>query len=264
MTDKKSRAQRLGLVLEKVTNQSSRVPSTPEYGSWVLGRVSETQRRRRVRIQTILTTFALGSNLIGVGVAILVVTVTFPVPSVFDGSVLWITFAVAPAYIVLAFVVGVLWATNRVINDVRWAVEEREPTPADQRNTFFAPWRLTRVLLFLWGGGTVVLTLLYGLADTNYIPKVLLGISFPGIVVSASRIPGNEALPSEPGRLTYSSSGRIMVGRWVRVPVTLVGSRMPIMFELSVPGRSVANPEPCLRPPPTGMATTSGGTAGVG
>lgn len=186
MTDKKSRAQRLGLVLEKVTNQSSRVPSTPEYGSWVLGRVSETQRRRRVRIQTILTTFALGSNLIGVGVAILVVTVTFPVPSVFDGSVLWITFAVAPAYIVLAFVVGVLWATNRVINDVRWAVEEREPTPADQRNTFFAPWRLTRVLLFLWGGGTVVLTLLYGLADTNYIPKVLLGISFPGIVVSAS------------------------------------------------------------------------------
>jgi class 3 adenylate cyclase len=186
VTEKKSNAQRLGLVLEKVTNQSSRVPSTPEFGSWILGRVSESQHRRRIRIQVILTTFVLGANLIGVGVAVLVVTVTFPVPSVFDSRVLWITFGVAPAYIVLAFVVGVAWATNRVIDNVRWAIEEREPTPKDQRNTFFAPWRLTRVLLALWGGGTVVLTIFYGLQDTNYIPKVLLGISFPGIVVAAS------------------------------------------------------------------------------
>src|SRR6478735_572938 len=186
MSEKKSAAQRLGLVLEKVTRQSSRLPSTPEYGSWILGGVSEIQRRRRIRIQLILTTVVLGANLIGVVVACLVVTVTFPVPSVFDSEVLWITFAVAPAYIVLAFVVGVIWATNRVINNVRWAIEEREPTPRDQRNTFFAPWRLSRVLLALWGGGTIVLTVLYGLQNSNYIPKVLLGISFPGIVVSAS------------------------------------------------------------------------------
>lgn len=191
-TDERSReaqtttAQRLGRVLEKVTNQSGRVPSTPEYGSWILGRVSESQRRRRIRIQLILTTFVLGANLIGVGVAFLVITITFPVPSVFDSSVLWITVAVAPAYITLAFIVGVIWATHRVINNVRWSIEEREPTPKDQRNTFFAPWRLTRVLLVLWGGGTVLLTLLYALQNTNYIPKVLLGISFPGIVVSAS------------------------------------------------------------------------------
>jgi adenylate cyclase len=186
MTAKKSNAQRLGLVLEKVTNQSSRVPATPEYGSWILGRVSENQHRRRVRIQSILTTFVLGANLIGVGVAVLVVTVTFPVPNVFDHDVLWITFIVAPAYIGLAFVVGVIWATSRVIRNVRWALEERQPTARDQRNTFFAPWRLTRVLLFLWGAGTVLLTVLYGLQDTDYIPKVLLGVSFPGIVVSAS------------------------------------------------------------------------------
>ncbi|MDT5248377.1 MAG: adenylate cyclase, partial [Mycobacterium sp.] len=186
MTDKKTNAQRLGLVLEKVTSQSSRVATTPEFGSWILGRVSESQRRRRIRIQVILTTFVLGANLIGVGVAFLVVTVTFPVPNVFESQVLWITFGVAPAYIVLAFVVGVVWATNRVINNVRWALEEREPSPKDQRNTFFAPWRLTRVLLVLWGVGTVLLTVLYGLQDTDFIPKVLLGVSFPGIVVSAS------------------------------------------------------------------------------
>ncbi len=182
MTEKKTNAQRLGRVLEKVTRQSGKVAATSEYGSWILGRVSESQRRRRIRIQLILTTFALGANLI----AVLVVTITFPVPSVFDSDVLWITFAVAPAYIVLAFMVGVVWATNRVIKTVRWAIEEREPTRQDQRNTFFAPWRLTRVLLVLWGSGTIVLTLLYGMQNPDFIPKVLLGISFPGIVVSAS------------------------------------------------------------------------------
>lgn len=134
----------------------------------------------------ILTLFAVVANLIGIGVAILVVLVAFPQPSVFAPEVRWITFGVAPAYIAGALVVGVFWATRRVIRNVRWAIEETPPTRDDQRNTFFAPWRLTRVLLALWGGGTILLTLLYGLEDTSYIPKFLLGISFSGIVVSAS------------------------------------------------------------------------------
>ena len=186
MTEKKSTAQRLGRVLEKVTNQSSRVAATPEYGSWVLGRVSESQGRRRIRIQIILTTFVILANLIGIVVATLVVTVAFPTPNVFEAGVLWITFAVVPAYVGAALIVGVIWATQRVTKNVRWAIEERPPTQADQRNTFFAPWRLTRVLLFLWGTGAALLTLLYGLQDTAFIPKWLLGVSFPGIVVSAS------------------------------------------------------------------------------
>jgi len=186
MTAKKSTAQRLGLVLEKVTNQSSRVPVTPEYGSWVLGRVSDSPRRRRVRIQVVLTPFVVAANLIGIGVSMLVLTVTFPTPSVFDDNVLWITFIVAPAYIAAALIVGVIWATNRVINNVRWSIDEREPTTADQRNTFYAPWRLTRVLLMLWGVGTILITTCYALVDTSFIPKSVLGISFPAIVVSAS------------------------------------------------------------------------------
>lgn len=179
-------ARRLGRVLEVVTRQGSHVPNTPEYGSWILGRVSESQRRRRVRIQLILTAFVIIANLIGIGVASLVVLVAFPIPSVFEPDVLWISFGVVPGYVLAALVIGIFWATRRVINNVRWAIEERPPTREDQRNTFFAPWRLTRVLLILWGVGTVLITTLYGLADANFIPKWLLGISFPGIVVSAS------------------------------------------------------------------------------
>lgn len=179
-------AQRLGRVLERVTKQSGKVPATPEYGSWILGRVSESQGRRRVRIQIILTVFVVIANLIGIAVATLVVTVAFPTPSVFDPSVAKITFIAVPIYLVTALVVGVFWATRRVMNNVRWAIEERAPSREDQRNTFLAPWRLTRVLLALWGLGTVVLTTLYAAQNTLFIPKLLLGVSFPGIVVSAS------------------------------------------------------------------------------
>jgi adenylate cyclase len=84
-------------VLETLTRQSGRLPGVPEYGSWLLGRVAESQPRRRVRIQVILTLFVVVANLLGIGVAILVVTVAFPQPSVFAPEVRWITFGVAPA-----------------------------------------------------------------------------------------------------------------------------------------------------------------------
>ncbi len=45
-----------------------------------------------------------------------------------------------------------------------------------------------------------------------------------GILISADKIPHIEKLPSlGPGRLTYSSSGRIMLGTWVVTPVTIGG-----------------------------------------
>ncbi|WP_027171690.1 hypothetical protein [Methylobacterium sp. 10] len=62
-----------------------------------------------------------------------------------------------------------------------------------------------------------------GLSFGGEVRPVLMDTGSTGIVVSASRIPGFDSMPSRPGRLTYSSSGRIMIGRWVTLPVTLVG-----------------------------------------
>jgi predicted aspartyl protease len=45
-----------------------------------------------------------------------------------------------------------------------------------------------------------------------------------GIVVSAADVPDADGLPSSPGQLLYSSSGRVMVGRWVTTPVTIEGA----------------------------------------
>src|SRR5271154_6310684 len=184
MSANKTVAQRLGRVLEVVTRQSGRLGETPEYGSWLLGRVSESQRRRRIRIQLILTIFILGTNLIGIAVAVLLLTIAFPSPDVFSDAPLWIATAVAPAYILVALLLGTYWITRRTVNVLRWAIEEREPDAGDEHSTFLAPLQLAVVVLTLWGLGTGLLTTLYGLANRLFIPIVLFSVGFCGILVA--------------------------------------------------------------------------------
>ncbi len=184
MNSKKGVAQRLGRVLETVTRQSGRLATTPDYGSWLLGKETESQSRRRVRIQIILTFFILFTNLLGIIVATTLVAFAFPVPSVFSDVPLWLTFAVAPAYIGLALGLGTFWVTRKIVNSLRWSIEERVPNRDDHRNTFKAPWRVARMVLLLWGVGTALLTVLYGLQDTDFIPRFLFAVSFPGVLVA--------------------------------------------------------------------------------
>ena len=47
-----------------------------------------------------------------------------------------------------------------------------------------APWRVARMVLLLWGVGTALLTVLYGLHDTDFIPRFLFAVSFPGVLVA--------------------------------------------------------------------------------
>ncbi|MFG1394962.1 hypothetical protein [Xanthobacter agilis] len=55
--------------------------------------------------------------------------------------------------------------------------------------------------------------------------RAVMDTGSTGIVISASAIPDLESLPDlGPGTLTYSSSGRVMIGRYVRAAVTLTGA----------------------------------------
>lgn len=83
MPAKKTMAQRLGQALETMTRQCGQLPETPAYGSWLLGRVSESPSRRWVRIKRIVTVYIMTANLTGIVVALLVVTFAFPVPSIY-------------------------------------------------------------------------------------------------------------------------------------------------------------------------------------
>ena len=99
-------AQRLGRILERLTHQSGRLSRTTAYGSLLLGRVSESVPRRRLRIQIILTVFIVTVNLIGIALTFLLVVVAFPEPSVFDDVPHWLPFIITPAYVVVAVAFG--------------------------------------------------------------------------------------------------------------------------------------------------------------
>ncbi|KZS83839.1 adenylate/guanylate cyclase domain-containing protein [Mycobacterium persicum] len=233
MVAEEGMAQRLGRVLETVTRQSGRLSETPAYGSWLLGRVSEDQRRRRIRIQVILTVMVVAANLIGIAVSILLVTVAIPEPSVFSDAPLWVSFAVVPAYIVVALALGAYWITRRTVIALRWAIEERPPTHADERNTFLTPWRVAIVDLILWGVGAALLTTLYGMANTVFIPRFLFAVTICGLLVAtgsylltefALRPVAAQALEAgpPPRRLASGIMGRTMM-------VWLLGSGVPIV-----------------------------------
>ena len=245
MVTKMSVAQRLGRVLERVTRQSGRLPETPDFGSWLLGRAEESPRRRRVRIQVILTVFVLATNVIGIAVALLVVTVAIPVPSIFTDAPLWLTLGVGPAYIAAALLIGLWWTTSRIVNSLRWSIEDRPPTREDQRNAFSAPRRLAGIHLVLWGLGTVLLTTLYGLVNTNFIPRLLFAVSFSGIVVTsmcywftefALRPVAAQALEAGPPPRQFAPRimGRIMSGWALGSGVIVLGIVLLAVFALSL------------------------------
>ena len=229
----KTVAQRLGRVLEKLTRQSGRLSKTPEYGSLLLGPVTESPHRRRVRIQLILTVLVVTANLVGIGVALLLVTVAYPVPSVFTDAPRWLTFGVAPGYIGSALVLGTYWISRRAMTALRWAIEGRAPSHDDERNTFLAPLRMATVLLVLWGGGTALLTVLYGLANHLFVPIIAFPVGFCGVLVAtacylltefALRPVAAQALAAgrPPRRFAPGIMGRTMT-------VWLFGSGVPIL-----------------------------------
>ncbi|HEX2402184.1 MAG TPA: adenylate/guanylate cyclase domain-containing protein [Mycobacterium sp.] len=245
MNSKKSVAHRLGRVLETVTRQSGRLPDTPEFGSWLLGKSTESPARRRGRIQVILTLFILATNMLGIGIAILLVTVVFPVPSIFSDAPLWIALAVSPAYTALALAVGTFWITRRTVNALRWAIEEHAPTRQDQLNTFLAPWRVAKAVLILWGAGAALLTTLYGLQDVAFIPRFLFSVGFSGVVVAtacylltefALRPVAAQALEAgpPPRRLSGGIMGRTMTVWLLGSGVPVVGILLTGVFALSL------------------------------
>ena len=245
MNSKKGVAHRLGRVLEAVTRQSGRLATTPDYGSWLLGKETESQFRRRVRIQVILTFFILFTNLLGIIVATVLVSFAFPVPSVFTDVPAWLTFAVAPAYMGLALALGTFWVTRKIVNSLRWSIEERTPDRNDHRNTFKAPWRVARMVLVLWGVGTALLTVLYGLHDTDFIPRFLFAVSFPGVLVAtgcymitefALRPVAAQALEAgpPPNRLLDGIMGRTMLVWLLSSGVPVLGIAVTAIFALSL------------------------------
>lgn len=181
-----STAQRLGRVLERLTRQSGR-PDTPAYGSWLLGPVSESQSRRRLRMKLIVNIYNLLANVTGIGVTALILSFGFPTPNIYRDAPRWVTFGVVPTYNVLALTLGTFWISSRIITvSTRWAIEDREPSVADARNVLMAPFRVSLVHIALWDLGAIVMAALYGMSNRLFIPIILVTVTICGVMVATN------------------------------------------------------------------------------
>jgi len=152
-------------------------------GSWILGSPEESFRRRRVRVQILLTGPVLFANSAGAAVACLLVSIIGPGPSVWTAEFSLANFVAVPLFVLIALSVGVTWGTRRLVTDLRWATVDETPTVRGRSAVFQAPWRLARVQAALWGTGWVFFTALYGVIDPETIPKVACVVAFAGITV---------------------------------------------------------------------------------
>lgn len=89
--------------------------------------------------------------------------------------------------------------------------------------------------------------------------RAVMDTGSTGIVVSAGAIPGEASLPGEAGTLTYSSSGRIMIGRWVRAAAAISGADGRTVHTQPIPVLAVQRTE-CL---PHARACVPGSGRGV-
>ncbi len=158
-----------------------------EFGSNLLGSRTDTPRRRRIRVQLLLTASVVLANLAGVGVVCVLGTVGIPNPSVFRHRLLLVDFVYFPVYVCLAFVLGAVLGTSIVVRMLRWASDDAHPiTEAEARSVFRAPWVLTAMQAGLWVVGAVVFALAFGLEEPMLIPKGAFLSLFSGAVVCAA------------------------------------------------------------------------------
>ncbi|WP_327146099.1 adenylate/guanylate cyclase domain-containing protein [Nocardia sp. NBC_01327] len=157
------------------------------WGSRLLGPAEEGAMSRRVRVQVLLTVPLIGANLIGIAVAMVLIGVVLPGPSVLTRRLVLLNFVATPLYAALALLLGMVWGTVWGLRTLRWSTDpDRIPNAEERHAAARVPRRLVLQQALLWLGGMAVLTPLYGLADPAFVPKFVLGIGSSAIVVCAN------------------------------------------------------------------------------
>ncbi|MBF6331267.1 adenylate/guanylate cyclase domain-containing protein [Nocardia transvalensis] len=209
------------------------------WGSRLLGPADEGSVRRRVRVQALLTVPLIMANVVGIAVAIVLIAFVLPGPSVLSWSLALLNFVVAPAYIALALLVGLVWGTASGLRTLRWATDpDRIPTEREQISATAVPRRLVVQQAVLWFVGLVVLTPLYAWSDPAFVPKFVLGAGVSAVVVCAnSYLIAEFALRVVTARVLDAAPSRRRRGIGVfgrSVLVWIVGSGMPVALLMTV------------------------------
>ncbi|TCC47834.1 adenylate/guanylate cyclase domain-containing protein [Kribbella capetownensis] len=127
------------------------------FGSWLLGPADQSTTLLRFRLQVLMTTFSIVTNLIGAAVVFVLAVFVLPGPPLVDELQL-AEAIVIPLYFLLAVAIGCIWSTRLTRQVTRWVDEERPATRKEQLATLQLPLRLTLIEVLLWLVAAVIFT----------------------------------------------------------------------------------------------------------
>ncbi|WP_024796594.1 adenylate/guanylate cyclase domain-containing protein [Tomitella biformata] len=204
----------------------------PPLGSRILGTGAESVRRRRFRVQFLLTVALLTSNLVGATMTLTLAAFVVPGPQVLALSNWPVNFIAVPLYTTLMFIIGIVWTTRSGLRYLRWSIRGEQATAQNLRDTLALPWRLTVIQGTLWLSATALFTLLYGLRDANYIPPIAFTMLFAGTVTCATSFLFSEFALRPTAALALAAgppSRRLRVGVTTRTILAwLAGTGVPV------------------------------------
>lgn len=149
----------------------------------LLGREQQSARMRTLRVRILLVLTLLASNAVGVAVSAVLILFVLPGPNLLSAPFLLPNAIVVPVYVGLATLVGLAWVHSAVTRRISWFFDGRDPTDRERIRTMRLPGRVTLIQGFLWLLGAGIITVTYGVIDTEAIPMVGFTISFAGMVV---------------------------------------------------------------------------------
>ncbi|MEU4390115.1 adenylate/guanylate cyclase domain-containing protein [Kribbella sp. NPDC023855] len=155
------------------------------FGSWLLGPAGQSPRQLRIRSQLLLTTFSLGTNIIGASVVFVLMVFVLPGPPA-NHELQLVRAIVFPGYFLLALLVGAIWSTRYAVRVTSWVLEERPATRQEQIATLRLPLRLTMIEVFLWLLATVLFSALALIFQPDNVLRILVTTFDGGIVTCAA------------------------------------------------------------------------------
>jgi adenylate cyclase len=154
------------------------------FGSWLLGPADQSARLLRLRLRVLLTTFSIGTNVIGAVIVFVLAFFVLPGPPLLDK--LQVAEAVLiPAYFLLALAIGCVWSTRLAQRHTAWVDSGRPATRAEQIATLQLPLRLTLIEVLLWLVAVVLFTVLTVVLQPENALRVAVTV-FDGMIVTCS------------------------------------------------------------------------------
>ncbi|MFF1822765.1 adenylate/guanylate cyclase domain-containing protein [Kribbella sp. NPDC058245] len=154
------------------------------FGSWLLGPADQSTRMLRIRLRVLMTTFSIGTNLIGAAVVFVLAVFVLPGPPLSD-ELQHIEAIGVPAYFLLALIVGVVWSSRVALRYTAWVDEDRAATRKEQISTLRLPLRLTVIEAVLWMVATIAFTAVTVVIQPENALRIAVTI-FDGMIVTCA------------------------------------------------------------------------------